>query len=326
MMSAVLTVEDLSVAFATEGGLLEVVDRVGFEIEPGATLGVVGESGCGKSVTALSIMGLLPQPSGRVTGGRIWLDGTELSALRREQLAEVRGRQMSMVFQEPMTALNPVHRIGRQLAEALILAGESKRGVEARAMALLEEVGIPAPAQRLSEYPHQLSGGMRQRVLIAIALASRPRLLIADEPTTALDVTIQAQILELIEKLQRERGMAVLFITHDLGVIAEIADRVVVMYGGRVVERGAVLDVFARPRHPYTHGLLDSIPRLELTPRTRLSAIPGVVPALAQMPSGCRFRNRCEHAVTACGAEAPQLEAAATGHDVACLRWREAAK
>ncbi|NJN52158.1 MAG: ABC transporter ATP-binding protein [Gammaproteobacteria bacterium] len=322
---AVLNVEDLGVAFATEAGVLNVVDGVSFSVAAGETLGIVGESGCGKSVTALAIMGLLPRPSGRVSAGRITLAGSVISNLSPAELSMVRGRRMSMIFQEPMTALNPVHRIGRQLIEALLLAGEPKRGVEGRAEQLLDEVGIPAPRQRLSDYPHQLSGGMRQRVLIAIALASRPQLLIADEPTTALDVTIQAQILELIANLQREHGMAVMFITHDLGVIAEIADEVVVMYGGRVVERASVDALFAHPRHPYTRGLLASIPRLELAPKTRLSTIPGVVPTLALMPSGCRFRNRCAHATQACAEVQPMLEAvvpASHDHAVACINWR----
>ncbi len=319
----VLEVSDLGVAFTTEAGTLNVVDGVGFDIAAGETLGVVGESGCGKSVTALAIMSLLPKPAGRMTSGRVLLDGAEISALTSAELSAVRGSRMSMIFQEPMTALNPVHRVGRQLIEALLLAGESKRGVESRAEHLLDEVGIPAPRQRLKDYPHQLSGGMRQRVMIAIALASRPRLLIADEPTTALDVTIQAQILELIAKLQRERGMAVMFITHDLGVIAEIADSVVVMYGGRVVERASVDDLFAHPAHPYTRGLLASIPRLELAPKTRLPTIAGVVPALAQMPSGCRFRNRCELAQSTCERAEPHLETCAQSHEVACFRWRE---
>ncbi len=323
---AVLRVDGLAVSFTTEAGTLDVVNDVGFEVAPGATLGVVGESGCGKSVTALSIMGLLPKPAGRITAGRVWLDGKLISDLAPEQMSGVRGSGMSMIFQEPMTALNPVHRVGRQLIEALLLAGESKRGIEARAEKLLEEVGIPAARQRLSDYPHQLSGGMRQRVLIAIALACRPRLLIADEPTTALDVTIQAQILALIADLQRQHGMAVMFITHDLGVIAEIADQVVVMYGGRVVERAPVNDLFAASLHPYTKGLLKSIPRLQLQPKTRLPTIAGSVPSLDAMPSGCRFRNRCEFAESLCAATEPVLESSRHGHDVACLKWRSLSK
>jgi peptide/nickel transport system ATP-binding protein len=324
--ATVLRVEELAVAFDTDAGRIDVVDGVGFDVREGETLGIVGESGCGKSVTALAVMGLLPKPAGRVTGGRIRLDDDELTAMPARLRGRLRGRRMSMIFQEPMTALNPVQRIGRQLLEAIDIAGPEHHGGDPvrRAVSLLGEVGIPAPEMRLRDYPHQLSGGMRQRVLIAIALACRPRLLIADEPTTALDVTIQAQILELIARLQREHGMAVIFITHDLGVIAEISDRVVVMYGGRVVERAQVLPIFDAPRHPYTRGLLASMPRLERTPRSRLPTIPGVVPALDDMPSGCRFRNRCAIAEEGCAVAEPILESAGDDREVACFRWRDA--
>jgi peptide/nickel transport system ATP-binding protein len=324
--ATVLGVEELAVAFDTDAGRIDVVDGVGFDVREGETLGIVGESGCGKSVTALAVMGLLPKPAGRVTRGRIRLDDDELTAMPARLRGRLRGRRMSMIFQEPMTALNPVQRIGRQLLEAIDIAGPEHHGGDPvrRAVSLLGEVGIPAPELRLRDYPHQLSGGMRQRVLIAIALACRPRLLIADEPTTALDVTIQAQILELIARLQREHGMAVIFITHDLGVIAEISDRVVVMYGGRVVERAQVLPIFATPRHPYTRGLLASMPRLERVPRSRLPTIPGVVPALDDMPSGCRFRNRCAVAGGGCAGAEPVLEPADDDREVACFRWRNA--
>jgi peptide/nickel transport system ATP-binding protein len=320
----VLRVEDLGVAFDTDAGRIDVVEGVGFDLHAGETLGVVGESGCGKSVTALAIMGLLPKPAGQLTAGRIWLDAEELTGMTPLQRSRLRGRRMSMIFQEPMTALNPVQRIGRQLLEAVDIAGaEHHRGEPLRrAVELLGEVGIPAPEARLRDYPHQLSGGMRQRVLIAMALACQPRLLIADEPTTALDVTIQAQILELIAGLQREHGTAVVFITHDLGVIAEISDRVVVMYGGRVVERAPVTDLFARPHHPYTRGLLASMPRLDRPPRSRLPTIAGTVPALDEMPTGCRFRNRCPMAENACADGEPRLESASPGREVACFRWR----
>ena len=326
MSATVLRVEELAVAFDTDAGRIDVVDGVGFDVREGETLGIVGESGCGKSVTALAVMGLLPKPAGRVTGGRIRLDDEELTAMPVSLRGRLRGRRMSMIFQEPMTALNPVQRIGRQLLEAIEIAGPEHHGGDPvrRAVSLLGEVGIPAPEMRLRDYPHQLSGGMRQRVLVAIALACRPRLLIADEPTTALDVTLQAQILELIARLQREHGMAVIFITHDLGVIAEISDRVVVMYGGRVVERAKVFPLFDAPRHPYTRGLLASMPRLERLPRSRLPTIPGVVPALDDMPSGCRFRNRCTAADAGCAGAEPVLEPAGDDREVACFRWRDA--
>ena len=322
---ALLSVVDLSTAFDTEDGEVIVVDRVSFEIDAGETLGLVGESGCGKSVTALSIMGLLPKPAGRIVGGTVGFRGESLSDVPTERLRRIRGNRIAMVFQEPMTALNPVQRVGRQLAEAYALhaPSASATAVQRRALELLEQVGIPAPERRMAEYPHQLSGGMRQRVMIAMALASRPEVLIADEPTTALDVTIQAQILELLRDLQRETGMAILFITHDLGVIAELCSRVVVMYAGRIAEQATAAALFANPRHPYTQGLLSSIPRLEDEPKTSLSTIPGTVPGIGDLPAGCRFANRCPHVQDVCRQLAPALEEAATGHGVACHRWRE---
>ncbi len=320
MNDAALRVEGLATDFITESGRVRVVDGVSFVVAAGTTLGIVGESGCGKSVTALSIMGLLPKPAGVVVAGRVLLGKDDLLALPAASLRAIRGRRIAMIFQEPMTALNPVQRIGKQLIEVLQIHGEPGNHV-ARAVELLTEVGIPAPRSRLDDYPHQLSGGMRQRVLIAIALACRPDVLIADEPTTALDVTIQAQILELIEALQRQRGMAVIFITHDLGVIAEIADNVVVMYAGRVVEQGRVDALFARPLHPYTRGLLASIPRPELVPKSPLATIGGMVPALDELPRGCRFRNRCGAATSQCEAD-PLLADAQTDHRVACWHWR----
>ena len=320
-----LSVESLCTEFATEEGTVRVVDGVSFDVAAGATLGIVGESGCGKSVTALSIMGLLPKPAGRVTGGRILLDGEDLLRLPKDAMHQIRGRRISMIFQEPMTALNPVQRIGRQVIEILRLHGTvgDRRELRSRAIELLAEVGIPAPDRRLDDYPHQLSGGMRQRVLIAIALACRPDVLIADEPTTALDVTIQAQILELIERLQRQRGMSVIFITHDLGVIAEIADHVVVMYAGRVVEKAPVRELFAQPAHPYTRGLLASMPQLQSTPKSHLPTIAGMVPSLAALPAGCRFSNRCSRATPLCETEPAILESE-PGRWVACHHWREA--
>ena len=321
----ILEIDQLSVAFDTEGGVVTVVDRVSFDLEAGETLGVVGESGCGKSVTALAIMGLLPKPAGRIQGGDIRFKGESLPALPPERMRDIRGNRIAMIFQEPMTALNPVHRVGRQLAETYALHQPELPAdvVNRRCLGLLEQVGIPAPEQRLSEYPHQLSGGMRQRVMIAMALASKPDILIADEPTTALDVTIQAQILELLRDLQRETGMAIIFITHDLGVIAELCSRVVVMYAGRMAEQAPIEPLFARPVHPYTRGLLASIPRLEDEPKTMLTTIPGVVPGVEELPSGCRFANRCPYVKDLCNRDAPELVAASPGHRVACHRWRE---
>ncbi len=323
MSDVVLRVESLATEFVGDDATVRVVDGVSFDLIAGTTLGVVGESGCGKSVTALSIMGLLPRPAGRVVEGRILLNGTDLLRLPADAMREIRGRRVSMIFQEPMTALNPVQRIGRQLVEVMRLHENvsDDAALRRRAVDLLTEVGIPAPELRLDDYPHQLSGGMRQRVLIAIALACRPDVLIADEPTTALDVTIQAQILELIEQLRRQRGMSVIFITHDLGVIAEIADQVVVMYAGRIVEKASVTELFLRPLHPYTRGLLASMPQLQHQPKSRLQTIAGMVPALTALPAGCRFSNRCPHATAIC-AEEPALERTGADHWVACHHWK----
>ena len=322
---ALLEVDKLSVSFETEGGTVTVVDRVSFDVEAGETLGIVGESGCGKSVTALSIMGLLPKPAGRIQAGDVLFKGESLPGMPREHMRDIRGNRIAMIFQEPMTALNPVHRVGRQLAESYALHQPDLPAevVSRRTLGLLEQVGISAPEQRLREYPHQLSGGMRQRVMIAMALASKPDILIADEPTTALDVTIQAQILELLRDLQRETGMAIIFITHDLGVIAELCSRVVVMYAGRVAEQATIERLFAHPVHPYTRGLLASIPRLEDEPKTLLTTIPGVVPSVEELPSGCRFANRCPYVKDLCNRQAPELVASSAGHRVACHRWRE---
>jgi peptide/nickel transport system ATP-binding protein len=319
-----LEVEGLEVEFTTDEGRVRAVDGMSFAVEPGHTLGIVGESGCGKSVTALSIMRLLPQPMGQITAGSIRFQDRNLLDLDLEQMGKVRGADIGMVFQEPMTALNPVHTIGRQLTEVILLHQdiapvEAIRG----AVDMLDRVGIPSPDIRMGEYPHQLSGGMRQRVVIAMALACRPALLIADEPTTALDVTIQAQILELIRELQAEMGMSVIMITHDLGVIAETCNEVVVMYAGRMAEQGSVFDIFDRPTHPYTQGLLASIPRLETEPKSRLSIIEGMVPSLYELPAGCRFHNRCPHAGNACQVAPPEIDLVAEEHRVACTRWRE---
>jgi peptide/nickel transport system ATP-binding protein len=320
---ALLEVRDLVTTFATEAGQVRAVDGIDLTVQRGRTLGIVGESGCGKSVTALSIMRLLPQPMGRITRGEVLFEGTDLASAPLETLHRIRGRRIGMIFQEPMTALNPVHRIGRQIAESLVLhRGLSQRDALVRAVHLLERVGIPAPEVRLGEHPHQLSGGMRQRVMIAIALACDPALLIADEPTTALDVTIQAQILDLISTLQADTQMGVMLITHDLGVIAEQCDDVVVMYAGRVAERAPVAELFARPSHPYTQGLLASIVQMETPRKARLPTIRGMVPALTDLPAGCRFHNRCPHADDRCRSEPPVLQQLSPGHAVACHHWQ----
>lgn len=290
----ILEVEDLVAAFDTDGGQVTAVDGVSFEVRRGKTLGIVGESGCGKSVTAFSIMRLLPQPMGKILRGQIRLDRTDLLQLTDEQMHKVRGDRIGMIFQEPMSALNPVHRIGKQLSEVFRLHRPNmgrKEQWEA-SVEILKRVGIPSPHIRVGEFPHQLSGGMRQRVVIAMALALKPQLVIADEPTTALDVTIQAQILELMKELQAEMNMSIIMITHDLGVIAETCDDVVVMYAGRVAESGSVYQIFNNPRHLYTHGLLQSIPRLENERKITLPTIPGLVPSLQEMPVGARFAPR----------------------------------
>ncbi|EAQ98397.2 ABC transporter ATP-binding protein [Congregibacter litoralis] len=321
--SPLLEIDGLITEFATDEGLVRAVDGVSFSVDPGKTVGIVGESGCGKSVTALSIMRLLPQPMGRIAGGEIRLKGQDLAKLSFEDMEKVRGNDIGMVFQEPMTALNPVHTIGRQLTEGIKLhKGLSGQDALQEAIKILDKVGIPSPEVRMGEYPHQLSGGMRQRVVIAIALACGPALLIADEPTTALDVTIQAQILELIKELQADLGMSVMLITHDLGVIAETCDEVVVMYAGKVAEKGTVYDIFDHPSHPYTQGLLRSIPTLETTPKSTLNVIEGMVPALRDLPRGCRFENRCPNSTEECR-KAPPVEETVDGmHKVSCHHWQ----
>lgn len=324
MSNVILSVKNLVTEFVTDEGRVRAVDDVSFDIKAGETLGIVGESGCGKSVTALSIMRLLPQPIGQIMGGEILLQGENLVNMSIAQMQKVRGARIGMVFQEPMTALNPVHTIGRQLTEVILLHKKiSKEKALKEGIAMLDKVGIPAPDIRMTEYPHQLSGGMRQRVVIAMALACQPSLLIADEPTTALDVTIQAQILELIKELQNELGMSVLLITHDLGVIAETSASVVVMYAGKVAERGSVYEIFDSPTHPYTRGLLESIPRLDTVPKSKLTIIPGMVPGLLDMPKGCRFENRCVYRKDTCLVAPPTAETITEGHEVACFEWRE---
>jgi oligopeptide/dipeptide ABC transporter ATP-binding protein len=292
--SPLLRVENLQVGFDTEAGLLKAVDGVSFDVDAGRTLGLVGESGCGKSVSASAVMRLVPQPPGRILGGKVMLADTDVLALPAEDLQKIRGKEIAMIFQDPMTSLNPVMTVEKQMREVLELRfGMKKDESKARSLAMLETVGIAEPEARMSSYPHELSGGMKQRVMIALALLNEPRLLIADEPTTALDVTIQAQILHLIRELQQRTGTAVIFITHDMGVVAQMCDDVAVMYAGRVVERASAAAIFGESRHPYTRGLLASIPRKETPRKAQLPTIEGVVPSLLNPPKGCRFAERC---------------------------------
>jgi len=315
-----LEVRGLQTRFASERGEVRAVDGVDFSLERGRTLGIVGESGCGKSVTALSIMGLVPQPPGRIAGGEVLFEGVDLLKLPAQRLRDLRGDQLSMIFQEPMTSLNPAFPVGEQIAETLLRHKNiGKTEAENQAVEMLRRVRIPSPERRAHDYPHQLSGGMRQRVMIAMALACNPKLLIADEPTTALDVTIQAQILELMRALRAELGTAIILITHDLGVIAELADDVIVMYAGKVIERCAAERLFSEPQHPYTVGLLGSIPRLHLQ-QERLSAIEGFVPDPSAFPAGCRFHPRCPFVVEKCLREVPPLMEINNDHHAAC--WR----
>jgi peptide/nickel transport system ATP-binding protein len=315
-----LAVGELSTEFKTDQGRFRAVDAVSFSLGKGKTLGVVGESGCGKSVTALSIMGLVPNPPGNIVGGSIRFEGEELVGLSTDRYQSLRGNRMGMIFQEPMTSLNPAFTIGDQISEA-ILRHEQVGPAEAKArtIELLRRVRIPSPERRFDDYPHKLSGGMRQRAMIAMALSCSPDLLIADEPTTALDVTIQAQILDLLGELRAETGMAIMLITHDLGVVAEMADEVLVMYAGRVIERAPAAALFADPQHPYTIGLMGSIPRLDIE-QDRLAAIEGQVPNLTALPQGCRFRARCPFAIAACAEADPPLIEVAPGHQAACIR------
>ena len=297
-MNSLLEVKELSVSFATDEGEVQALDAVNFEVKHGQTLGLVGESGCGKSVTALSVMRLLPRPIGKITGGRIHFGGMDLLKLTPDEMRQIRGNEIGMIFQEPMNALNPVRAIGDQISESFLLHQNiTPKEAWEKSIDMLEDVGIPAPENRVFEYPHQLSGGMRQRIVIAIALACKPKLVIADEPTTALDVTVQSQILDLLQSMKERLGSSVLLITHDLGVIAETCDEVCVMYAGRVVERASTVDLFANPIHAYTRGLLSSIPRLDGIPKTVLSTIDGMVPSLSELNMGCRFapRSGLEH-------------------------------
>jgi oligopeptide/dipeptide ABC transporter ATP-binding protein len=320
MDEPILSVRDLKTYFDTDRGLFKAVDGISFDVGAGKTVGLVGESGCGKSVTSLSVMGLIPMPPGRIGGGEIRFEGRDILKLSKDERRKLRGGKMSMIFQEPMTSLNPVHTIGRQIMECVM--AHTPMPIEAarkRAIEMLDLVRIPSAASRVDDYPHQLSGGMRQRAMIAMALSCDPKLLIADEPTTALDVTIQAQILELLRDLRSRLGMAILIISHDLGVIAEIADEVVVMYAGKIVESGPVGALFADPQHPYTIGLLGSIPRLDVE-RAKLSTIEGTVPSPANQPAGCRFSPRCPFADARCREQQPPLSAHGVNHLTAC--WK----
>ena len=324
---ALLDIQGLKTHFRIDDGWLHAVDGVDMRIDAGETLCVVGESGCGKSVTAKTVMKLIDMPPGRIVAGQVIWRGRDLVPLRADEMQKIRAKEIAIVFQEPMTSLNPVYSVGEQIAESVRLhEGVSKQEALNRAIEMLKMVHIPTPERRVKDYPHQFSGGMRQRVMIAIALACRPQLLIADEPTTALDVTIQAQILDLLAELKAEMGMAVMLITHAMGVVAEVAQRVVVMYAGQVVEEATVEDLFARPRHPYTQGLIRSIPRLDLaaTRKLRLETIAGTVPKLVaplggDLVPGCRFAPRCKHAVPACTEATPPLRLASAGHKVACI-------
>jgi oligopeptide/dipeptide ABC transporter ATP-binding protein len=319
-----LEIQELETHFVTDAGTVRAVDGVSLTVRRGETLGIVGESGCGKSVTALSVLRLIPNPPGKVVGGRILLNGRNLLELPENEMRKVRGASISMIFQEPMTSLNPVFTVGDQIAEGIRLHQKlSKRDSWTKAIEMLRLARIPDPDRRVKEYPHQMSGGMRQRVMIAMALSCNPHLLIADEPTTALDVTIQAQILELLNQLKTELGMAVMLITHDLGVVADTAARVAVMYAGRVVEEAPVLDLFTNPLHPYTQGLLASIPRIEKAERRpRLQAIPGMVPDLLDLPQGCKFQARCTKVFDACrGTEPPLKVVGSAEHRVRCCLY-----
>jgi len=318
-MADLLQVKNLQTSFFTPEGEVRAIDGISFEIDESKTLGLVGESGCGKSVTSLSIMRLIPSPPGKIVGGEIIYRGKDLLKLGNEEMRKIRGNEISMIFQEPMTSLNPVFTVGNQIGEAIKLhQGLNKQATRAKTIEMLRLVKIADPESRVDSYPHQLSGGMRQRVMIAMALSCNPSLLIADEPTTALDVTIQAQILDLMKELQQKIGMALLLITHDLGVVAEQADDVAIMYAGKIVERSNTREIFTKPFHPYTVGLLNSLPRTGGAKRHRLDAIPGVVPNPLHLPSGCRFRDRCPKAADLCAQTEPELVEKEPGHTVAC--------
>jgi oligopeptide transport system ATP-binding protein len=324
-MSTLLQIEDLKTQFPTNKGIVRAVDGVSLSVEAGETLGVVGESGCGKSVTMLSVMRLIPNPllpqlGGRIAGGHIWFEGQDLLALAEPEMRKIRGNKIAMIFQDPMTSLNPTMRIGRQLTESIMLhRGFNPQAAKEEALRLLELVEIPSAAERLDDYPYQFSGGMRQRVMIAIALAGSPQLLIADEPTTALDVTIQAQILDLLAGLQAELGMAIILISHNLGVVAGLSNRIAVMYAGKLIELAPADALFARPAHPYTRALLNAVPSLGASRKERLANIPGAPPDLIEPPAGCRFHPRCDCAQERCRLQEPPLRVIGEGHSVACF-------
>jgi len=323
-LATLLEVKNLKTHFFTMEGVVKAVDGVSYELNEGETLGLVGESGCGKSVSALSVMRLIPDPPGKIIDGEILLDGEDILKINMEGMREVRGAKIAMVFQEPMTSLNPVLTVERQITETLQLhMGMSKLESQQESVNLLTRVGIPDPELRIKQYPHQFSGGMRQRVMIAMALSCNPRLIIADEPTTALDVTIQAQILDLMKSLTTELGVALIVITHNLGVVARYADRVNIMYAGKVIERGEAREIYSNPRHPYTVGLLRSVPRLDLPRRAKLDPIEGQPPDLINLPPGCAFRERCRWAIDKCATDTPELVETSDGHLSACFRADE---
>ncbi|NEO79766.1 ABC transporter ATP-binding protein [Moorena sp. SIO4G3] len=318
-MSPILDLRNLETRFFTPAGTVHAVNGISFQVNQGETLGIVGESGSGKSITALSIMGLIPSPPGKITNGEVIFEGRDLQKLSEREMRKIRGNRIAMIFQDPMTSLNPVLKVERQITEALRLhQGMSREQGRSRAIELLELVGIPGAGERISNYPHQFSGGMRQRVMIAMGLACNPQLLIADEPTTALDVTIQAQIVELVKKLRQEIGMAVIWITHDLALLAGLADRILVMYAGQVVEQASVMEIYKNPRHPYTIGLLNSIPRLDEQRQERLQTIEGLPPDLTNYPQGCPFAARCPFVIDKCWQNDPTLELVSVDHKVAC--------
>jgi len=327
-MTSLMRIKDLTTLFHTEDGIVRAVNGISYEMQVGECLGVVGESGCGKTVHALSIMRLIPSPPGKIEKGEVWFGGRDLLTLSESEMRDVRGCDIAMVFQDPMTSLNPVFTIGFQITEAIMLhSGVSEPAAADRAAELLDMVGIADARSRLEDYPHQLSGGMRQRAMIAMALSCNPQLLIADEPTTALDVTIQAQIADLVRSLQEQLGMAVMWITHDLGLVAEIAENINVMYAGHIVEQGDILDIYHRPLHPYTIGLLGSVPRLDEAPDTKLDSIPGQPPDLVALPPGCPFAPRCTYTIDQCLTENPTLKNTdQKNHCIACWCWEQVAE